>query len=62
MVGGDWITLALNREKRKWFSEHGNTFSGSINCGKFLDKLKSHRFLRTRFYKINMELEFNVKF
>jgi len=45
------------------FSEHGKKISGSINCWKFLDWLKSHSFLRrTLFYEINNELEINIIF
>jgi len=49
--GRRWVDFSGSEQgKKRGFSEHGNKFSGSINCGKFFDWLKSHSFLRrTRF-------------
>jgi hypothetical protein len=38
--GMDWIHLA--QEKGRWWTcECGNTFSASMKCGEFLDRLRN---------------------
>ena len=34
---GDWMSLAVDREKVAGACDYGNELSGSIKCGEFLD-------------------------
>ena len=42
----DWIELAQDRDSLAGNCECGSEHSGSINCGEFLDQLKTGQILK----------------